>query len=102
MLAPVVVAGWPVNPQAPSMAALLSRVQGSATVAYQGNAEAEGHLSLPDLGIFESVTSLFSEKTRIRVWYASPTRYRVDTLGLANERGYYRDGDNLWTWDSDL
>ncbi|MGZ4664918.1 MAG: hypothetical protein ACXV5Q_07695 [Frankiaceae bacterium] len=102
VLAPVVVAAWPVSAQAPSMPVLLSRVQGSATVAYQGNAETVGRLNLPDLGIFESVTSLFSDRTRMRVWYASPTSYRVDTLGLASERGYYRTGNRLWAWDSDL
>ena len=102
VLAPVVVAAWPVSAQAPSMPVLLSRVQGSATVAYQGNAESVGRLNLPDLGIFESVTALFSDRTRMRVWYASPTSYRVDALGLASERGYYRTGNRLWTWDSDL
>jgi hypothetical protein len=77
-------------------------VQASAVVAYEGNAEAVGRLNLPDLGVFESAAGLFSGLTRMRVWYASPTAYRVDALGLASERDYYRTGNRLWTWDSDL
>jgi hypothetical protein len=102
LLAPVVVAAWPASPQAPSMPVLLSRVQASATVAYVGNAESVGRLNLPDLGIFESAAALFSDRTRMRVWYAGPTSYRVDALGLASERDNYRTGNRLWIWDSDL
>jgi hypothetical protein len=38
--------------------------------------------------------------TRLRVWQASPDRWRVDTLSDAGENDTYQAGDDTYLWDS--
>ena len=67
---------------------------------YQGYAETSGRLSFPDLGQFGDVAALLSETTRLRIWVASSTHYRIDQLSTAGEHDYYRDGESGYEWNS--
>jgi len=46
------------------------------------------------------VTPLLDGVTRMRVWQASPDRWRVDAPSDAGEDDTYQVGDNTFTWDS--
>jgi hypothetical protein len=80
-------------------AALGRRALASGTVAYSGLAEGRGGTSLPDLPQLADVTALLGGTTRTRVWWASPGRWRVDTLSTTGEQGTYGVGDDLVVWE---
>jgi len=46
------------------------------------------------------VTPLLDGVTRLRVWQASPDRWRVDQLSDAGEDDIYQAGSNSYTWHS--
>jgi len=79
---------------------VLARVRSSAAVSYQGYAESHGILALPDVPQFGDLISLLGSTTRMRVWWASADRWRVDDISLANEVDTYRDPLGTWTWES--
>jgi hypothetical protein len=97
---PAALAARPVSAPDVSTAALLSRMHASENSAYQGFAVTSGRLSFPDLGQFGDIAGLLSETTRLRIWAASPTHYRIDKLSTAGEHDYYRDGGSGYEWDS--
>ena len=98
---PAVIAALPVSVGTASSATLLSRVKASGSIPYSGLASVSGQLAVPDLGVIgRSTTDLLSSTTRVRVWWAGPTRYRVDQQSLDGEIDIYRNGATTWNWDS--
>jgi hypothetical protein len=79
--------------------ALLARALGSADVRYTALADTRGTLGLPDLPRLGGVAKLLGASTRARVWWAGPASWRVDVLSATGERGTYRTGAGLVTWD---
>ncbi len=75
------------------------RALGSDAVAYTGVAESRGGTSLPDLPRLADVTAILGGTTRTRVWWRSPDRWRVDTLGATGEQGTYGGDGVLAVWD---
>lgn len=101
---PPVLAARPVSAPQVSTASLLARMNATANSAYQGFAQTSGRLSFPDVGQFGqfgTTTSLLSETSRLRIWAASSTHYRIDWLSTAGEHDYYRDGESGYEWSSD-
>jgi hypothetical protein len=84
---------------APSV--LLDKVVSSGTVRYQGYAESNAGLRLPEVPRAERVLELLAERVRMRVWWQSASAWRVDELGVIGEHGAYRDKSGLWVWDSE-
>lgn len=82
-----------------SAAALLAKVQGSDRVGYSGYAEAVGGLNLPLTDQFSSLTDLFGDRTRLRVWWRAPDDWRVDAIDATGEHDLYQDRRGSWTWD---
>jgi hypothetical protein len=80
-------------------AELLSRVRASADIAYSGLAESEGGLQLPDARQFNSVANLVGGRSQLRVWYADPDFWRVDSITPTGEHDVHTDGRLLWVWD---
>ncbi len=79
---------------------LLERILGSAGVAHQGVAESRGALGLPDLPRLGDVAGLLGDTTRTRVWWRSPSAWRVDRVTPTGEEGLYAQGrDVLVDWD---
>src|SRR5689334_4164931 len=77
----------------------------SVNQPYQGYAESNGMLGVPDLPNLTQVTSLLNGTTRIRSWYDSPDRWRFDVLSaLAGERDAYgaTNGECLWDYGANL
>jgi hypothetical protein len=85
--------------QATDPAQLRALITASGSRSYQGYAESNGQLGLPDLPNLGDVTSLLSGTTRMRSWYASPNQSRVDVLTVGGERDIYRTPGGEYTWD---
>jgi hypothetical protein len=79
---------------------LRDKIRASKSVPYQGLAESNSGLGLPDVPRAGRLVELFSERTRMRAWVAGPSRWRVDALTPIGERDTYRDRDGTWIWDS--
>jgi len=75
-------------------------ILGSQRMSFSGYAESDASFGLPPLPAFSSVTPLLDGVTRMRVWQASPDRWRVDTLSDAGENDTYQAGDTTFVWDS--
>src|SRR5256885_7783941 len=58
----------------------------SASQPYSGYAESTGGMDVPDLPNLSQVSSLLNGTTKVRTWYDSPERWRVDPLSLGSER----------------
>jgi outer membrane lipoprotein-sorting protein len=84
-----------------SPAALLEAVVSSGTVGYEGYAESNAGLRLPEVPNAGRVLDLLAERVRMRVWWRSPGAWRVDELSVIGERDAYRDRSGLWVWDSE-
>jgi hypothetical protein len=80
---------------------LLDKVVSSGTVGYQGYAESNARLRLPEVPRAERVLELLAERVRMRVWWQSASAWRVDELSVIGEHGAYRDKSGLWVWDSE-
>ncbi|MFL6126670.1 hypothetical protein [Actinophytocola sp.] len=94
------VPGWlPVSSTSTDPAALRQRVLGSAAQPYQGYAEISGTLQVPELPHLGDLTALLTGTTRVRTWYAAPSRWRFDVVSTAGERDVYGTPDGEYTWD---
>jgi hypothetical protein len=101
LAAPAAIAARPVHVATdPSTATLLTMVAASGDVSHIGYAESAGRLNLPDLGQFEDVGALLAETSRFRVWWSDSDHYRVDSLAIAGEHDYYRNGDHGFEWNT--
>lgn len=78
---------------------LVQRIEGSSQVPYTGYAESAGGLVLPVTDTFGGIADLFGDRTKMRVWYDSPTAGRVDAISYTGETDVYTDPRGTWTWD---
>jgi hypothetical protein len=99
---PVLASALPVSVPRLTAEQLRARILASQSIAFSGYAESNATFGLPPLGAFSSVASLLDGTTKMQVWQAAPTRWRVDTLSDASERDMYQLGTaTAYTWDSD-
>lgn len=96
---PLAVGALPARSDGTSAAELLDAVRGSGAAGYSGYAEAVGGLRLPLTDDFSTLTDLFGDRSRLRVWWRGEQEWRVDTVQATGETGLYRDADGLWTWE---
>jgi hypothetical protein len=96
---PLALRAIPVRAAPVSLSTLASRIAASAHQPYQGYAVSTGNAGLPSLPRLDDVTSLFDGETDLRIWYASPTRWRVDTVATAAERDIYQSATGQKIWD---
>jgi hypothetical protein len=98
---PVIASALPASVPQLSAGQLRARILSSAGMSYAGYAESNATFGLPPLPGLTSVTSLLDGATKMRVWAASPTRWRVDVLSDAGERDTYQLGPcRSYIWDS--
>lgn len=71
----------------------------SGVVPHTGVARSDGGLGLPDVPNLETVASLLSTTTRVRVQVAAADRWRADQLTPVGEIDSYRLGDTEYVWD---
>ena len=96
---PLAAGALPARSDPASAAALADAVRRSGARDFSGYAEAVGGLALPLTDEFTTVTDLFGDRTRMRVWWRGESDWRVDSVQPTGETGLYRDPDGLWTWD---
>jgi hypothetical protein len=97
---PVLASALPASVPKLTAAQLENRILGSQRMSFSGYAESNATFGLPPLPAFSTVTPLLDGVTRMRVWQASPDRWRVDTLSDAGENDAYQAGSNAFVWDS--
>jgi hypothetical protein len=99
ILAPATVAALRPAGQSIDAARLREEILNSDTRPYQGYAQSNGALALPDLPNLSGVSALFSGATTTHVWYAAPDRYRVAVVTPTGETDLYRMPEGEYTWD---
>jgi hypothetical protein len=97
---PVIASALPTSMPAMTAGQLRARILASADESYAGYAESNAAFGLPPLAGLTGVTALFDGPTKMRVWEASPTQWRVDVLSDAGERDTYQLGRRTYIWDS--
>jgi hypothetical protein len=97
---PVLASVRPVSAPAVSADQLRSRILASGNLSFSGYAESNATFGLPSLPGLSDVTSLLDGVTRMQVWQASPSRWRVDVLTDTGERDTYQDPGSSYVWDS--
>lgn len=96
---PAVVAAWPVPASALTANQLRARIVQSGDVAYQGYAESNVDLGLPNLPDLGNVVSLLNGSTDQYAWYRSPGRWRADELTRAGENDIYQTSQGTFLWN---
>jgi len=98
---PVLASALPASVPARTPRQLENQILGSQRLSFSGYAESNATFGLPPLPAFSGVTPLLDGVTRMRVWQASPDRWRVDTLSDTGENDTYQAGDSTtFVWDS--
>jgi hypothetical protein len=97
---PALAGALPASVPASTPRQLENLILGSQRLSFAGYAESDAAFGLPPLPAFSSVTPLLDGVTRMRVWQASPDRWRVDTLSDTGENDTYQDGSATFVWDS--
>jgi hypothetical protein len=98
--APVAVRAWPSGaPAQIDPATLRERILASADQPHSGYVDTSGRLGLPPLPELAEVGGLLGGGSRIRVWHASATAWRVAELAATGERDTYRTLTGTYRWD---
>lgn len=104
------------SPQA--LVAAIRAAANSPTQGYSGTIVVDASLGAPPVGDdnadgdnadgdnadgdndSDAFTEIFTGSHTLRYWYSGPERQRVAMLRPTSEADFFRDGDNLWEWDS--
>ena len=98
---PVIASALPVDVPRLTAGQLRERILASADESYAGYAESNATFGLPPLAGLTGLTALLDGVTKMRVWQATPARWRVDVLSDAGERDTYElSGCRSYVWDS--
>ena len=98
---PVIASALPVSVPKLTASQLRTRILASADESYAGYAESNATFGLPPVAGLTGLTSLLNGVTKMRVWQATPARWRVDVLSDAGERDTYQvSGYRSYIWDS--
>lgn len=90
---------WPMGEPTRDARQVLAAARSSSGVSHEGVVEVQGSLGLPDLPRLGDVAALLGGTTRARVWWRSPTAWRVDRISSTGESGTYAVQDGVRTWD---
>ena len=98
---PVIASALPVSVPALTAGQLRGRILVSADESFAGYAESNATFGLPPLSGLTGLTSLLDGVTKMRIWQATPARWRVDVLSDTGERDTYElGGYRSYVWDS--
>jgi hypothetical protein len=98
-LLPSALAALPANGSGRTPRQIVAVARASASISHQGFAETTGSLGLPDLPRLGEVAALLGGTTHARVWWRSPTAWRVDRVTATGESDTYAWRGKLRTWD---
>jgi outer membrane lipoprotein-sorting protein len=99
---PAAIAARPVRAAPVSPNDLVARIRQSNAQAFSGYVVSTGTAGLPSLPQLADVADLFNGDTRMRVWHAAPTHWRVDVIDTGAERDTYQVADQQVIWDYGL
>lgn len=99
VLVPQVPSWLPASDVTTDPTTLRQQILTSANQPYQGYAEVNGTLQLPELPNLRDLTALLTGTTRVRTWYAAPNRWRFAVVSPVGERDVYGTPDGEYTWD---
>jgi hypothetical protein len=98
---PVIASALPADVPRLTASQLRARILASADESYAGYAESNATFGLPPVSGLTGLTALLNGATKMRVWQATPSRWRVDVLSDAGERDTYQlSRDTSYIWDS--
>ena len=98
---PVIASALPVSVPQLTASQLRARILASADESWAGYAESNATFGLPPVSGLTGLTSLLNGVTKMRVWQATPARWRVDVLSDAGERDTYQlSGCRSFIWNS--
>lgn len=86
--------------------ALIAAVQQPTVRGFSGTVVSHLSLGLPELPSIGEVsdgtsfTAMLSGSHTLQVWYGGPDQQRVALLGRTDEADLFRDGTDLWQWNS--
>ena len=97
------------NPNLPRQTAaeLLAAVGNAKVAGFSGTVVEKASLGLPELpqlgnsGSSAGLIGMLTGSHTARVWYAGPTQQRIAVLDALGEQDLFRDGRDLWQWNSD-
>lgn len=95
------------NLPAQSAAQLLAEVGNSKVAGFSGTVVEKASLGLPELPALGGDSAgtgplgLLTGSHTARVWYAGETKQRIALLDSLGEQDMFRDGRQLWQWNSD-
>ena len=89
----------PVDDPPTDAATLLALAQNSTDLGFSGYVESQGDLDLPVTDSFSELADLLVDRTRMRVWWTSPDRWRVDTLEATGESDLVHNARGTLVWD---
>jgi hypothetical protein len=89
----------PVDDPPTDAATLLALAQDSTDLGFSGYVESQGDLDLPVTDSFSELADLLVDRTRMRVWWTSPDRWRVDTLEATGESDLVHNARGTLVWD---
>jgi hypothetical protein len=95
---PIAVRLLPPDADDASPATVLAQARAALAGSWSGTVQTEGRLQLPDADGLGSISSLFGERTRMRVWWRDAEHWRVDRLLATGETDLVRDGDSMVEW----
>ncbi len=75
-----------------------ARVQSSGHRAWSGFVQSSGGLQVPDTDSFANLAQLLGENNELRVWWRSPSDWRVDRIRSTGETDLFRSGDTAVRW----
>ena len=99
VLVPMSLRALPVHDESISAGDLLARMQAGDQTSYSGMVEVHGRLGLPVSDHFTDIADLLGSDTRMRVWWRSADRWRVDKLLTTGEVDLFHHGRATIQWD---
>lgn len=99
---PYLVSARPLAEPDLTPAQLVAAVMRSADVPHTGLVESEGSVQVPEANAFTSITTLFGEANRVRVWWQDDEHWRLDRIRSTGETDLFRTprGTVRWVYES--
>jgi hypothetical protein len=98
--APALVRAVPPSDSDVGATTLAHRIRAAHDVGWSGEVSSLGALQVPiSTSAFSSVARLLGERTDLRVWWRTPTNWRVDRMRGTGESDLVRDGGLVVRWN---
>ena len=98
--APTLVRAVPPAQSDVTARALVGQIRHAYGTGWSGEVSSQGSLSVPiTASTFSGVARLLGQRSNLRVWWRSPTNWRIDRLRGTGESDIVRDGGLVVRWN---